>query len=225
MVAELPTYVYITFFMALSFVLVMFYFASNRNAKLITAIVLLGTIHSVLALSGFYENTKTVPPRLLLLMFPIIAVAMAVIFSSKFRNWLASLNLKQLTYLHTVRIPVELVLFWLFSAGYVPELMTFEGRNFDILAGVTAPIVALIAFRGGKINKPLLWIWNIMSIILLTNVVVIATLSTPTAIQQLAFAQPNTAVLNFPFVLLPGIIVLVVLISNIAGFLILKRQS
>ncbi|MEE9572915.1 MAG: hypothetical protein V3W20_07705, partial [Candidatus Neomarinimicrobiota bacterium] len=99
------------------------------------------------------------------------------------------------------------------------------GRNFDILAGVTAPIVALIAFRGNQINKPLLWIWNVLSIILLINVMVNATLSVPTTIQQFAFEQPNTAVLNFPFLLLPGIIVPLVFISNIAGFVILKRQG
>ena len=225
MITDLPIYIYITFFVALVFVLVMFYLASNRNAKLLTGIVLVGAIHSVLALTGFYENTKTVPPRLMLLMFPIIVITIATIFSKKMNNWLASLNLKHLTYLHAVRVPVELVLFWLFAAGYAPELMTFEGRNFDILVGISAPIVALLAFRENKINKPLLWGWNIFSLILLGNVLVNATLSVPTVFQQFAFEQPNTAVLNFPFLLLPGIIVILVFVSNIAGFVILNKQT
>jgi len=225
MITGLPIYVYISFFAALAFVLVMFYFASNRNVKLLIAIVLWGIMHSVLALSGFYENTNTVPPRLMLMMFPIVVITIATIFSKKMRNWLAALNLKQLTQLHTVRIPVELVLYWLFTAGYAPELMTFEGRNFDVVAGITAPIVALIAFRGNKINKPLLWIWNVMSIILLLNVMANATFSVPTIFQQFGFEQPNTAVLNFPFLLLPSIIVILVFVSNIAAFVILKRQN
>ncbi|MEM7086872.1 MAG: hypothetical protein AAF489_11860 [Bacteroidota bacterium] len=225
MTTHLPIYVYVTFFAAIVFVLSMFYYASNKNIKLIIAFGLWGVLHSVLAISGFYENTKTLPPRLMLVVFPVIPITMTSIFLTKMKDWMGSLKLKQLMYLHAVRIPVELTLFWLCTASYVPELITFQGRNFDILAGISAPLVALIAFRKEKWNKPLLWGWHIMSILLLVNVVVHVLLATPTVIQQVAFEQPNVAVLKFPFLLLPGIIVPVVLISNIAGFVILKRAK
>ncbi|TAH22438.1 MAG: hypothetical protein EAZ08_00730 [Cytophagales bacterium] len=54
--------------------------------------------------------------------------------------------LKNLIYLNIVRIPVEIILFWLFVNKAIPELMTFEGRNLDIIAGITAP-TALQAYR------------------------------------------------------------------------------
>ena len=95
MITDLPFYVYITFFGALVFVLVMFYLASNRNIKLLAGVVLIGIMHSALALGGFYENTETVPPRLMLLMFPIIVITMATIFSKKMRNWLPNTEKKQ----------------------------------------------------------------------------------------------------------------------------------
>lgn len=225
MITDLPIYVYATFFVALVFVLAMFYFSSNKNIKLIIGILIWGALHSVLALTGFYENTKTIPPRLMLIVFPIVVVIISSVFSIKMKNWLSSLNLKQLMYLHAVRIPVELTLFWLFASNYVPEIITFEGQNFDIIAGITAPLVALIAFRAKIINKTLLWIWHITSIILLANIVINALLSTPTVFQQIAFNQPNVAIYKFPFLLLPGIIVPLVLISNIAGFVILSRRK
>lgn len=224
MIADLPIYVYTTFFIALVFVLTMFYYGSNKNMKLITGIILWGSLHSLIAFGGFYENTKTIPPRLLLIVFPIVLIIISSIFSTKMKKWLGTLKLKQLMYLHVVRIPVELTLFWLFTANYVPEIITFEGRNFDIIAGITAPLVALIAFRKSKIRKTLLWIWHVMSIILLGNIVIHALLSTPTVFQQIAFEQPNVAIYKFPFLLLPAIIVPLVLISNIAGFVILSKQ-
>ena len=46
----------------------------------------------------------------------------------------------------------------------IPQLMTFEGRNFDILSGITAPIIYWLAFRSGKTNRPLLIIWNILAL-------------------------------------------------------------
>jgi len=225
MIVDLPIYVYIAFSIATLFSLVLFYYASNRSSKFITIIVLWGILHSILAMSGFYENTKTVPPRFILLVIPMIAIVLSSVFSKKMKNWLSTFNLKMLTYLHMVRIPVELVLYWLFLGNYVPELMTFEGRNFDILAGITAPIVAFFAFKKHKTNKLLLWIWNVFSIILLINILVIAVLSTPTVLQQFAFEQPNIAVMKFPFILLPAIIVPIVLVSNMAGFTILKRNK
>jgi len=225
MINDLPIYVYATFFAAIVFVLIMFYYASNRNIKVVIGFVLWGVLHSVLAISGFYENTKTIPPRLMMVVFPIVPITFTSIFLYKMKDWLRSLKLKQLMYLHAVRIPVELTLFWLFTANYVPEIITFEGRNFDIIAGITAPLVALVAFRNEKWNKPLLWGWHIMSIILLANVVIHALLSTPTILQQIAYEQPNRAILQFPFLLLPGIIVPLVLISNIAGFVILNRKK
>ena len=225
MITDLPIYVYVTFLVAILFSLVMFYFASNKSLNFIVVIVLWGILQNLLAISGFYERTLTVPPRLMLIISPMVAIVISSIFSNKMKNWLNTFNLKQLTYLHSVRILVEVVLFWLFLAVYVPKLMTFEGRNFDIWAGITAPIVAFIAFRNNKINKPLLWIWNLFSLILFLNVLVNATLSTPTVLQQFAFDQPNIAMTKFPFLLLPAIIVPLVLISNIAGFIILKRQS
>ena len=45
------------------------------------------------------------------------------------------MNLRILTLLHIVRVPVEIVLYWLFISKAIPGLMTFNGRNFDILAG------------------------------------------------------------------------------------------
>lgn len=225
MISDLPLYVYLTFVGALLYSLVMLYFASNKNIKFLIGIILWGTVHSILALIGFYDNTMTTPPRVVLIVFPIFVILMSSIFSRKMKTFLGTFNLKTLTYLHAVRIPVELTLYWLFVANYVPELMTFEGRNFDIIAGITAIIVALVAFRNSKINKPILWVWNIFSIVLLVNILINAVLSMPTKMQMLAFEQPNIAVLKFPFLLLPTVIVPIVLISNLAGFIILNKKK
>ncbi len=224
MLTDLPIYVYITFFIAIVFSLIQFYKAS-KSVMFIIVIISWGILHSILAFSGFYENTKTVPPRFAIMIIPMVIIILSTIFSKKMQHWLSTFNLKQLMYLHSVRILVELVLFWLFIGKYVPKSMTFEGSNFDILAGITALIIAHFSFRNNKINKMALWIWHIFSILLLVNVLIHAILSTPTIFQQFAFEQPNIAVMKFPFLLLPAIIVPIVLISNMAGFIILKNRK
>src|SRR6476620_7386272 len=85
-----------------------------------------------LAVSGFYIAPEAFPPRLVL--FGIIpAVVFLVVYLVAFRGRLiARLPLRSLTLIHVVRVPVELVLYWLFLGKLVPEVMTFAGRNFDI---------------------------------------------------------------------------------------------
>lgn len=127
------------------------------------------------------------------------------------------LDIKTLTLLHIVRIPVEIVLFWLFVHNTVPELMTFEGRNFDIFSGITAPIVFYFGFVKKRLNKKVLLAWNVICLGLLINIVTNAILSAPFPFQQFAFDQPNTAVLYFPFNWLPACVVPLVLFSHLVA--------
>jgi hypothetical protein len=127
------------------------------------------------------------------------------------------LPLAHLTYLHVVRIPVEIVLYLLFINHTVPELMTFEGRNLDIISGVSSPLIAYFGIAKGKPKKTLLLIWNFICLGLLFNIVIHAVLSAPFPFQQFAFDQPNIAVLHFPFIWLPTFIVPLVLFSHLTS--------
>jgi len=185
--------------------------------------VLLG-LHATLALKGFYL-VNTSPPRFPLAPFPAIVILLILFFASA-RDGASVKSLQLLTLLSVVRVPVEVVLLWLYQHGQVPRLMTFEGRNFDIVSGLTAPLVAWLAFRGGKTNRPLLIVWNLFAFGLLLNIVTNAILSLETPFQQFAFEQPNRGVLYFPFIWLPAVIVPAVFVSHVISlWQLLKRQG
>ena len=109
--------------------------------------------------------------------------------------------MEQYAYLHTVRVGVEIVLYYLFIYSLIPESMTFSGRNFDILAGLTAPFVAYYGYNKGKLSDTFLLVWNWVCLILVSQVVITGILSAPTPFQQLSLNEPNTGILYFPFVL------------------------
>jgi hypothetical protein len=102
--------------------------------------------------------------------------------------------------------------------------MTFEGGNFDILSGLSALLVAWFAFRGSKINRPLLIVWNLFAFGLLLNIMTNAILSLESPLQQFAFDQPNRGVLYFPFIWLPAIIVPVVFVSHVISLWQLSKR-
>ncbi|UAY50876.1 hypothetical protein [Ferruginibacter albus] len=170
-----------------------------------------------LANKGFYLNTKSFPPRFILAIVPALLIILFLFITKAGKRFIDNLPLTTLTYIHTVRILVETVLYWLFLSKAVPQVMTFAGRNLDIIAGITAPLVGYLYFKQKIITKGFLIGWNIISILLLGNIVIIAVLSAPFAFQKLGFEQPNIAVLYFPFIWLPCFIVPTILFSHLAS--------
>jgi hypothetical protein len=212
----LPAFISIIFIATTVFTIAFFYKAAQHSKVVLLILFCWVLLQTVLGLKGFYTNTATIPPRLLFLVVPPIFTIAALFITIKGRFFIDSLNIKYLTILHIVRVPVELVLFWLFLNKAVPQLMTFEGRNFDILAGLTAPVIYYLSFTKSKTGKRTMVIWNCIGLILLINIVFNAALSVPSVFQQFAFNQPNIAILYFPFNLLPAVIVPLVLFSHLA---------
>lgn len=180
-------------------------------------------IQAILALSGFYLNTFTVPPRFILAVLPPLLFILWLFISKKGKTFIDKLPLGKLLLVNTVRVPVEITLFWLFLSGQIPEIMTFEGRNFDILVGFTAPFIYYFGFVKNKLSKRFLLIWNMVSLGILLNIVGTAILAAPTPFQQIAFEQPNMGVFYFPFIWLPCFIVPYCLFSHLAAIRQLTR--
>ena len=78
-------------------------------------------------------------------------------------------SIKTLTLLHTIRIFVELVLFDLSVHKLVPQLMTFEGRNFDIISGITAPFIFYFGFIKHRFGRKILLAWNFICLAIINE--------------------------------------------------------
>lgn len=198
--------------------------ASTENAreKSIPVLFILAAwliIQAALALIHFYsERTDLIPPRLMLFgIIPPILVIFVLFLTRKGKAFIDSLPLQYITWINVVRIPVELGLLTLFMYKYLPVEMTFEGRNFDIFSGLTAPFIAYFGFAKKRFGTTIILIWNFICLALLLNILATALLSAPLPIQQLGFEQPNIAILHFPFTWLPVFIVPIVLFGHLVS--------
>lgn len=178
-------------------------------------------IQSVLSLSGFYLKTDGLPPRFGILLMPPLLFIASLFFTNAGKRYIDKFDPKFLTLLHIIRIPIELVLYFLYLNKTIPGIMTFEGRNFDILSGVTAFFIFHFGFVRKTIGQKLILLWNFICLGLLINIVMIAILSAPFPFQKLAFDQPDIAILHFPFVWLSCCIVPLVLLSHL---IVIKQQ-
>jgi hypothetical protein len=223
---NLPLYISLVFILTAACTLLLFVNVLNKSglrskAKWQIAFGLLAwvAVQSIVSWKNVYSsNLNQFPPKILLFgILPTVILLIVLFNTAKGKRFVDSLTLQPLTYLNIIRIPVEIVLYWLFVQKLIPQLMTFDGRNFDILAGIAAPIVGCLAFRKQSINKKLLLTYNIISLCLLANIIVNALLSVPTPVQQFGFNQPNIGLLYFPFSLLPTFIVPVVLFGHVVS--------
>jgi hypothetical protein len=159
-----------------------------------------------LAARGWLLDFESMPPPFLVLMAPTAAATVVLAFSRFGSRLVLGLGFPALVGFQVFRIPVEMVLFELHREGVIPEQMTFAGRNFDVLSGLTALVVAVVAMRR-PLARWVLAAWNVAGLALLANIVGVAVLSAPFPFR--AFHEPpaNTLVMHAPWVWLPTFLV------------------
>jgi hypothetical protein len=214
---ELPIYIYLLFIATVAATFILFLKTTYFSKKLLIILLSWIAAHGMLSFKGFYLDSNIFPPRFMFTLIPPVIVMIILFTTRKGKVWIDGLNIEWLTLIHIVRIPVELVLYLISLHQLVPTLMTFEGRNFDILSGITAPFIYYFTFRNPVLNKKVLLFWNIICLVLLINIVVLAILSAPSSYQKFAFDHPNRALYYFPFIWLASVIVPLVLFSHLAS--------
>ncbi|MDO8479554.1 MAG: hypothetical protein Q7W02_25840 [Candidatus Rokubacteria bacterium] len=192
-----------------------------RAMLVITAwVALLG----YLSLGGYFADFRSLPPRILpALLLPLLA-GFVLLRSAGARDLLSRTPPQWPIYAQSFRVVMELILWLLFLQHRVPAIMTFEGRNADILVGLTAIPVGYLCFvRNTWSPRVALW-WNVAGILILLNVVVHAQLSTPSPLRVFVTDPPVTFIAYWPYILLPGFLVPLAWLLHAASLIQLRRS-
>jgi hypothetical protein len=193
--------------------------AATTRVAIVTALVTAAWMGATWAAaeSGVLRLWDQRPPPFGVLVVAIIVLAVALAFSTLGRYLAQFIPLWTLVAVQSFRLPLELAMHDLSVRGIMPQQMTYTGRNFDIVTGITAIIVAAAAARG-RGGQRLVAIWNVLGLALLVNVVTIAMLSTP-VFRYFGNERLNVFVAEPPFVWLPAVMVF----AALAGHLIIFR--
>jgi len=179
----------------------------GRTAGGIALVVVLAVfaIEYALASGGVLrEWTRRPPPLLLAAGIPIL-IALGTALGPVGRRIAASSSFAAIIGIQTFRLPLELLMHRAAENGLMPMQMSYSGRNFDILTGILAIPVAILAARSPSPRR-VIFAWNLLGTLLLLNIVTVAIASTPIFA---AFGQEhlNTWVADPPYVFLPSILV------------------
>jgi hypothetical protein len=184
----------------------------RRRNRIVAMTALAGAawlaLTATLALTGLAGDFSSFPPPMMpLVLLPPLVGSLALTFSRKFGAVLRHVPVTWLLCLQSFRVAVEMLLWALHAQGLLPVQMTFEGLNFDVLTGVTAPLAAYLLTARPGWRRPILLGWNVMGLALLATIVVISILSLPTPLRVFPNEPANTIVTRFPFIWLPGFLV------------------
>ena len=182
-------------------------------------------IPAALAASGRLDRYDPMPAPALIVVLLLTLVTIGVALSVKGAYILHAVPLALLVGMQAFRIPVEMLLHRLYSEGVVPVQMTWSGRNFDVVTGITALFLGLWLSRGGSVPGWVVFLWNLLGICLLINIVAIAALSTPVSFRQFPAEPANTLPSTFPFVWLPSFLVQLALFGHLLVFRKMSRAA
>lgn len=200
--------------------------AKARSKKFMTAtgLVFGWLIYlTILSFSGILKDLS-LPPKFPLLVFLPLAVGFIIFY----RRSINSDVIKAIpdvwpVYFQSFRIVVELILLYTFYAGIIPESATFEGLNFDVLMGVSAPFFGYVVVRknGSRIGQ---YVWNILGIFMVLFVGFI--IATSMYFPEMWGSQTPIVSFEFiemPYLLLAGFLAPLAIFMHVVSLLKLRK--
>lgn len=182
---------------------------SSRKLWWVAAVMVGWTaLTAALAASGTLADFGTGHPRIPILVTTQLVFVVWLAWFSRWSGDLAQIPQLYLVGIQCFRIPVELLMAELAARNLLAVEMTFHGRNFDILTGITAVVLAIWVRRDGEESlRHVLIAWNLMGLSFVTVVLAHGMLSVPYPFQILHLSVSTFVIAAFPVVWLATVLV------------------
>jgi hypothetical protein len=169
-----------------------------------------------LSARGFFSAASASVPPIALALVPLVLGYVAYLSSRSLRAAIAEIPLQWMIGLQLYRaLGVVFLVEW--SLGAVPGAFALPAGLGDMAVGLTAPIVAALVARRAPGARGAAILWNVLGIADLVVAVTLGVLTSPGALQHLAFDAPNRAITMLPLVLVPTIAVPLSLLLHLIG--------
>jgi hypothetical protein len=159
----------------------------------------------LIASAGVLARFDLRPPPFAFLVLSVFVLSFTLAFGRFGDRLVRGLPLWMLVASQSFRLPLEWLMHETADEGVMPVQMSYEGWNFDVVTGITAIIVAWM-LKTGRAGRTLALAWNVLGLLLLTNILTIAVVSTP-IFAAFGPDRLNTWVFYPPFVWLPTVMV------------------
>jgi hypothetical protein len=200
--------------------------AARRRASRIALMTAIWMAATLAAAASGRLSFATVPPTMGVVIVLSLVIALRIGLSGAGRTIAAGVPLAVLVGVQGFRFPLELLLHRAYAEGVMPVQMSYSGRNFDIVTGVTAIVLAAALWLAPQhVSPKLVLAWNVLGLGLLLNVLTIAILAMPTPLRVFMNEPSNAWIARPPFVWLPAVLVVAALTGHVVIFRHLQLEA
>ena len=179
-------------------------------------------ITAAAAAGGVLRRFDLAPPPFAGFVIAVALIGIGVAVSGVGTLLVRGLPLAALVGSQVFRFPLELLMHRAYVEGVMPIQMSYSGRNFDVVTGITAGLLG-VWLAAGRVPRGVVAAWNVMGLALLVNVVTVAVVSTP-LFRWFGDDRLNVFVAYAPFVWLPAVLVTAALMSHVLVWRALSRR-
>lgn len=178
---------------------------------------------SVLSITGILKDLNLPPKFPLFIFLPLVIGFVAFYRRSKNSRVIKAIPKVWPVYFQSFRVVVELMLLYTFYAGIIPQTATFEGLNFDVLMGASAPLVAYFLV-GQKKSRGLQFLWNVFGILMVMFVgfIIATSMYTPDFWGSQA-PLVDMKFIEMPYLLLAGFLAPLAIFMHIVSLIQLRK--
>ena len=180
----------------------------------------------LMAASGFLKDLS-LPPRFPLLLIIPLFIFIGFLFRTK-RNSaiIGAIPRSWPIYFQSFRIIVELLFVATVAQGLLHKEVSIEGYNFDMIFGLTAPVICLLVYRLKSIPEKIVLYWNYLGLAVLLSVIL---LFLTTAFFPRVWGHDTsfipTGFLDFPFILVAAYLMPLAVFIHILSIVQLKNHG
>jgi len=198
----------------------------NKGSMLMLGLATIWLVYLFIVEKSGLILDKSLPPKLpLLIVLPFAIFTVIFYRKNKTNKALEAMPKSWLVYLQSFRIVVEIIILYTFKKGIMPESASFEGYNFDIMMGISAPFVAYFLFKDGIKNMLLAKAWNILGIVM---ILIVATIIVTSYYQPQLWGSETPLVadefFSYPYILLPAFLAPLGIFFHVVSLLQLRKK-
>ncbi len=179
-------------------------------------------ITGLLSASGVLEAPTAIPPAMGFIGSSVLVV-LAIALSPVGKRLSEATPLVVLIGFQAFRVPLEVILHVWYEQGTMPQQMTWEGANIDVVSGLAA-LVYLIWWSLREPPVAVAWAANVLGLALLLNVMRVAVTSTPIFLRTYMNDPPVLLAYHFPYSWIVPFCVAGALLGHILTFRALLRR-
>ena len=176
--------------------------------------------------TGILTNFSFPPGFARLLVFPLLLFTIIFLTLNRNRAWISNIPGHWLIYVQTFRVAVEVLFVMSISRGILHKEMTIEGYNFDMIIGLTAPIVAFFSVQKKKWSLSIALLWNYLGLTVLASIIfiVFTSIYAPEWFGSSSVLLPK-AFATYPYNLVAGFLAPLAIFIHILSIIRLRKEK